>query len=380
MHLGMELKALSDETRAFARRSNEVQSTFDSTAAPQGLSRRDLSCLVLQMILRRLLLLPLTLLAIFSIAITLAWALPGNPLENPEGRQPPAEVQAAMKAQYNLDSFWRFSGSYVSSATGMAYARDAMSGKLALQREAAKQAGLPAPQRPVFDLGPSLQYRDQRVNDIVGDALPVSITLGVLAMVIAVTIGVCAGTLGAMKPGGVLDTLTLGVSLVGISVPSFVVGTVLLLVFCVWLGWFPVGSWNPPWSLFMPALTLSLPYAAYIARLTRMGMIEALGSDYVRTARAKGAPAWRVNFVHALKNAFLPVLQYLGPATAMAMTGSFVVEVVFAVPGLGQHFVNAVQNKDLFLLLGVVLVFSTMLVVMNLVVDVLSRWIDPRVE
>jgi oligopeptide transport system permease protein len=312
MHLGMELKALSDETRAFARRSNEVQSTFDSTAAPQGLSRRDLSCLVLQMILRRLLLLPLTLLAIFSIAITLAWALPGNPLENPEGRQPPAEVQAAMKAQYNLDSFWRFSGSYVSSATGMAYARDAMSGKLALQREAAKQAGLPAPQRPVFDLGPSLQYRDQRVNDIVGDALPVSITLGVLAMVIAVTIGVCAGTLGAMKPGGVLDTLTLGVSLVGISVPSFVVGTVLLLVFCVWLGWFPVGSWNPPWSLFMPALTLSLPYAAYIARLTRMGMIEALGSDYVRTARAKGVGDRAVIWGHALRNAMIPTVTVTG--------------------------------------------------------------------
>jgi oligopeptide transport system permease protein len=327
-----------------------------------------------------LLLLPVTLLAIFAIAITLAWALPGNPLENPEGRQPPAEVQAAMKAQYNLDSFWRFSGSYLESVTGVRYVRDAMSGRLAAQREAAAAAGLPAPARPVFDLGPSLQYRDQRVNSIIGDALPVSITLGVLAMVIALAIGLAAGVLGALRPGGFVDTLTLAVSLVGISVPSFVVGTGLLLVFCVWLGVLPVGVWNPPWSLVLPALTLSLPYAAYIARLTRMGMIEALGSDYVRTARAKGVPAWRVCAVHALKNAFLPVLQYLGPATAMAMTGSFVVEVVFAVPGLGQHFVNAVQNKDLFLLLGVVLTFSTMLVLMNLVVDVVSGWVDPRVR
>jgi oligopeptide transport system permease protein len=334
---------------------------------------------VLALIVRRLLLLPFTLLAIFSIAIALAWALPGNPLENPEGRQPPPEVQQAMKAQYNLDSFWRFSASYLSSATGVTYARDSLSGKLAAQRAAAREAGLPPPTRPIFDLGPSLQYRDQRVNDIIRDALPVSITLGMMAIVIALVLGLSAGTLGAMKPGGVLDTLTLAISLVGISVPSFVVGTLLLLVFCVWLGMFPVGTWNPPWSLLLPALTLSLPYAAYIARLTRMGMIEALQSDYVRTARAKGASTLRVNTVHALKNAFLPVLQYLGPATAMAMTGSFVVEVVFAVPGLGQHFVNAVQNKDLFLLLGVVLVFSTMLVLMNLAVDCLSRWVDPRV-
>jgi len=339
-----------------------------------------ISSRVLRMIARRLLLLPVTLLAIFAIAITLAWALPGNPLENPEGRQPPPEVQAAMKAQYNLDNFWRFSGSYLESVTGVRYARHASSGVLAAQREAAKAAGLPPTKRPIFDFGPSLQYRDQRVNEIIFDALPVSITLGLFAIVIALGIGLCAGVLGALRPGGVLDTLTLAVSLVGISVPSFVVGTGLLLVFCVWLGALPVGVWNPPSSLLLPALTLSLPYAAYIARLTRMGMIEALDSDYVRTARAKGAPAWRVCLVHALKNAFLPVLQYLGPATAMAMTGSFVVEVVFAVPGLGQHFVNAVQNKDLFLLLGVVLTFSTMLVLMNLVVDVLSMWVDPRVR
>jgi oligopeptide transport system permease protein len=130
----------------------------------------------------------------------------------------------------------------------------------------------------------------------------------------------------------------------------------------------------------LPALTLSLPFAAYIARLTRMGMIEALGSDYIRTARAKGVSNLGVTLRHALKNAFLPVLSYLGPATALAMTGSFVVEVIFAVPGMGQHFVNAVQNKDLFLLLGVVLVFSTMLVLFNLVVDVLYRWVDPRIE
>jgi oligopeptide transport system permease protein len=173
---------------------------------------------------------------------------------------------------------------------------------------------------------------------------------------------------------------TLAVALIGISLPSFVVGTILLTVFSLWLGWFGVGVWNPPSSLVLPAVTLSLPFAAYIARLTRMGMLEHLSSDFIRTARAKGVGPMGVYLKHALKNAFLPVLSYLGPATALAMTGSFVVEVVFTVPGMGQHFVNAVQNKDLFLILGVVLVFSTMLVVFNLIVDVLYRWVDPRIE
>jgi oligopeptide transport system permease protein len=148
----------------------------------------------------------------------------------------------------------------------------------------------------------------------------------------------------------------------------------------VWLGWGSVATAQRPLDLLWPALTLSLPFAAYIARLTRMGMIDALAQDYVRTARAKGLPESRVLLKHALKNAFLPVLSYLGPATALAMTGSFVVERVFNIPGLGQHFVNAVQNKDLFLIIGVVLVFSTMLVLFNLAVDVLYRWVDPRIR
>ncbi len=141
-----------------------------------------------------------------------------------------------------------------------------------------------------------------------------------------------------------------------------------------------VGSWGDPESIFLPALTLSLPFAAYIARLTRMGMIDVLNADYIRTARAKGVPPVRVVMKHALKNAFLPVLSYLGPAAAFAMTGSFVVEMVFNVPGIGQHFVDAVRNKDLFLIMGVTLIFAGMLVLFNLIVDVLYRWVDPRIE
>ena len=331
------------------------------------------------LIARRLMQLPLIVGVIYTLTLTLAWAVPGNPVENPEGRRPPPAVIEAMQRQYNLDSFWRFYFSYLDNATGLKWARERMSGEAARREQAAMEAGLAPPARRVFDLGPSLQYEDWRVNQIIGDALPVSVALGAMAMLIAVVLGVGAGVVGAVRPNSLADVSTLAVALVGISLPSFVVGTTLLLVFSVWLGLFRVGQWGLGGAV-LPAVTLSLPFAAYIARLTRMGMLEHLGADFIRTARAKGLPESRVVLKHALKNAFLPVLSYLGPATAMAMTGSFVVERVFTVPGIGQHFVNAVLNKDLFLIMGVVLVYSTMLILFNLAVDVLYRWVDPRIE
>ncbi len=330
------------------------------------------------LILRRLLQLPLIVVVIYTVTLALAWAVPGNPLDH-EGRRPPEEVQKAMLAQYNLDSFWGFYVTYLDSASGVKYARQSWNGAAGREREAAAKAGISAPERRVFDLGPSLQYRDRRVNEIIADTLPVSVTLGAIAIMIAVIIGVTAGVVGAVKPGSWADYSTLGVALVGISLPNFVIGTALLLVFGVWVRVLPVGGWTPLGAI-MPAVTLSLPFAAYIARLTRMGMIETLGADFIRTARAKGVSEARVLLKHALKNAFLPVLSYLGPATALAMTGSFVVERVFNVPGMGQHFVNAVQNKDLFLIIGVVMIYSTMLILFNLAVDVMYRWVDPRIE
>ncbi|MBX3376099.1 MAG: ABC transporter permease [Phycisphaeraceae bacterium] len=330
------------------------------------------------LIFRRLLQLPLIVLVIYTITLALAWAVPGNPLDH-EGRRPPPEIQKAMEAQYKLDSFWGFYLSYLDSASGVRWARESLDGSARRARVAAEQAGVAAPERRVFDLGPSLQYRDRRVNEIIATSLPVSVTLGGVAILIALVVGLTAGVVGAVKPGSIADYATLGLALIGISLPSFVIGTALLLVFGVWLAIFPVAKWEPM-SAVLPAVTLSLPFAAYIARLTRMGMIEVMGADFIRTARAKGLAESRVLLKHALKNAFLPVLSYLGPATALAMTGSFVVERVFTVPGLGQHFVNAVQNKDLFLIIGVVLIFSTMLVVFNLLVDVLYRWVDPRIE
>lgn len=333
---------------------------------------------MITMILRRLAALPFILLVIYTITLTLAWAVPGNPLENPEKRPKP-EVIEQMKKQYNLDSFPRFYVSYLSSATGFEYAKDWISGDLERERITAEQSGFPAPARPIFDLGPSLEYDDWTVNEIVRGALPVSVALGSASMAIALFIGIGAGVMGAVKPNSISDLFTLSIAMIGVSLPSFVIGTALLLVFAVLIPLFPVGGWGGPLNAVLPAFTLSLPFAAYIARLTRMGMIESLGSDYIRTARAKGASERAVLYKHALKNAFLPVLSFLGPATAMAMTGSFVVEKVFTIPGMGQHFVNGVLNSDRFLIVGVVLIFATMLILFNLVVDVLYRWVDPRI-
>ncbi len=332
------------------------------------------------LIVRRLLQLPLILAVIYTLTLWLAWGIPGNPLENPEGRQPPAEVIEAMKAQYNLDSFGSFYTSYLSNATGLTWLSEELSGEAARRAEEAAAAGVAPPKRYIFDLGPSLQYRDIRVNTIITDAMPVSITLGLAAMLIAVIVGVTAGVVGAVKPNGFADISTLLLALIGISLPNFVIGTMLLIILGIWIPIIPIVGWGTLSAIPVPAITLSLPFAAYIARLTRLGMLEHLSSDFIRTARAKGASESRVIMRHALKNAFLPVLSYLGPATAFAMTGSFVVERVFSVPGIGQHFVNAVQNKDLFLIMGVVLIFATMLILFNLAVDVLYRWVDPRIE
>ncbi len=311
------------------------------------------------MLVRRLLQVPVILLVIYTVTFALAWQLPGNPLDH-EGRKPPAAVQDAMKAQYNLDDSVKFYVSYLEQITGVAW--------------------LEGRSPTVFNLGPCLQYEDWSVNELIGGALPVSIVLGLVALVFALAIGLVSGIVGAVRPGSWMDVATLLVALVGISLPSFVIGTALLIVFAVWLELVHVAHWGSPRDLVLPALTLSLPFAAYIARLTRLGMIDVLQSDFIRTARAKGVSEAGIVLRHALKVAFLPVLSFLGPAAAYVMTGSFVVEKVFNVPGIGQHFVNSVLNKDIFVIMGIVLTYSTMLVLFNLAVDVMYRWVDPRIE
>jgi oligopeptide transport system permease protein len=312
------------------------------------------------LIVRRLLQAPLILLVIYTITFCLAWLVPGNPLEKPEGRRPPPEIVEAMLAQYRLDHPLSFYLDYLGKASGVSWA-------------------VGAHPRP-FDLGPSLKHENWSVNEILGAGLPVSITLGLAAILLALLIGITAGVAGAVRPGSWIDFTTLLVAVVGISLPPFVVGTALLVGLAVAVPVFPVGGWGSAAGIVLPAVTLALPFAAYIARLTRAGMIEQLASDHVRTARAKGVAEHRVVLRHALRNALLPVLSYLGPAAAAAMTGSFVVEKVFAVPGIGTHFVDAVLGKDLTLIMGVVLAYSTMLILFNLAVDVLYRWVDPRIE
>lgn len=325
------------------------------------------------LIIRRLAQLPIILLVVYTITFMLSWALPGEALIDDEGRRPPEAVLDAMRKQYDLDDPVKLYFNYLANVTGIDWTIDAVRHNVLGNEDV-------TPGEYVFNLGPSFRNEDWNVNEIVSASLPVSIVLGFTAILIATVIGLAAGIIGAVKPNSFADLATLAVALIGISLPSFVIGTVLLIMFPVWLGIGSVGVWGAPQHILLPAFTLSLPFAAYIARLTRMGMIDVLNADYIRTARAKGLAQRSVVLKHALKNAFLPVLSYLGPASAFAMTGSFVVELVFNVPGMGQHFVDAVRGKDLFMIMGVTLIFATLLILFNLVVDVLYRWVDPRIE
>lgn len=323
------------------------------------------------LILRRLAQIPVVLLIIYTVTFALAWALPGSAVLNDEGRAPPAAVIDAIEKQYSLDDPLKCYTQYLFRVSGA--------------RWAANQLGLHSSQpsdqtNAIFDFGPSFRFEDWTVNEIIAGSLPVSIALGMSAIAIALGIGITAGVIGAVKPNSFVDFATLAVALVGISLPSFVTGTILLILGPVWAGIGTVGAWGTFTNMLLPAFTLSLPFAAYIARLTRMGMIDALTADYIRTARAKGVGPTTIVLKHALKNAFLPVLSYLGPAAAYAMTGSFVIETVFNIPGIGQHFVDAVRSKDLFLIMGVTIVFASILVLFNLAVDVLYRFVDPRIE
>ena len=313
---------------------------------------------VKKLVVWRLIQLPIILLVVYTTTFALAWLIPGNPLEK-DGRRPPPEVMEAMAENYNLNDPVGFYAGYLWKASGGAWLAGEHDG-------------------PIFNFGPSLRHENWTVNEILASQLPVSVILGLSAIIIAIVLGITAGVLGALWPRSWIDLLTIAISLVGISIPAFVVGVVLLIVFSVWLGCFPVGGWGTWKHVVLPAVALSLPFAAYIAQFTRSGMVEQLASDHIRTARSKGLPERVVVMKHALKNAFLPVLSYLGPATAAAMTGSFVVEKVFAVPGIGTHFVDAVLGKDITVLMGIVLVYATMLILFNLLIDVAYRFVDPR--
>ncbi len=303
---------------------------------------------MIRILIRRLLLGILTVASVYTLTFLMVVVIPGNPFQSGERTMAPEIVQA-LRARYAMDNTWLYYWQFLEGAVRL-------------------------------DFGPSFAYNDWTCGQIIASALPISMAVGLLAMIVALVVGVLVGTIGAVRRSGAWDVVGLGVVMLGVSVPTFVTGSLLLTVFGVWLRWAPVGGWGTLGHLPLPALTLSLPYAAYIARLTRASMIEALSSDFVRTALAKGATRRQAVLRHALKVAMLPVLSFLGPATAQAMTGSFVVEKVFGVPGLGQHFVNAALNRDVGLIMGTVLVFSSVLVLFNLAIDLLYAWMDPRIS
>jgi oligopeptide transport system permease protein len=302
---------------------------------------------MIRFIAKRMLGLVVILFSVVSITFFLIRLMPGGPFDRE--RKLPERIEKALLARYKLD------GPILNQYFG--YLGDLLHGDLRL----------------------STKYRDRSVNEILADALPVSATLGGIAFLLATVGGVFVGSLAASYQHSWIDRSAMLGALLAISLPSFVIGPLLILIFAIYTQLLPVGGWGTLRSLILPSITLAAPYAAYIARLTRASMLEALTQDFVRTARAKGLPESQVIYKHALKVAILPVVSFLGPLAANLLTGSIVVENIFSIPGAGGFFVNSVLNRDGFLLGGIVIVYCALLVGFNLLVDILYGWLDRRI-
>jgi len=288
-------------------------------------------------LLRRLVIAVPVLLAIITASFFLMRFAPGGPFDR-EKAFPPA-VEKNLRAKYHLDEplvrqYLRYLGGLVRG-----------------------------------DLGVSLKHADFSIAEIIMQSLPVSMLLGLAALAVALAVGLPAGVIGAARKGTWPDHVTMAVTMAGISVPTLVIGPLLILLVSFRLKLLPSGGWGEVRQLILPAVTLSAPFAAYIARLARGGMLEALSRDHIRTARAKGLSETRIVMHHAIREALLPVVSFLGPAAAAAMTGSVVVEKIFDIPGMGRHFVNGALNRDYPLVLGCVIVYSVLIVIFNLAVD-----------
>lgn len=300
-------------------------------------------------VLRRIAFAIPSLLLLVFVTTLLMYVAPGSPFA--QERAAPPEVEQALRAEYGVpESPTAFFAIYLR--------------RLLLEGT----------------LGPSIKVQGRTVEDLLLPALPVSLSLGVLALLIAVVLGVALGVRAGLRPGSAEDLSSMALALVGVSLPNFVIGAVLMVVFALELGWLPVAGWGGYGNLVLPAVTLALPYAAYVARLARGGTIEVMQQDFIRTARAKGLPERVVVIRHALRGALLPVVSFLGPAAAGIMTGSFVVETLFGVPGMGQWFVKGAINRDYSIVLGTALIYFGMITLFNLAVDLAIAWMDPRVR
>lgn len=287
--------------------------------------------------------------AVITITFFLVRAAPGGPFSSEKAVSP--QVKAALEAQYQLD--------LPAHEQYFSYLSDLVKG----------------------DFGPSFNYTGRSVDELIFQGLPVTAELGFYALLIALLIGTISGVIAALKPNSVQDYMPMGIAMVGICMPSFLLGPTLVLVFAIWLEWLPVSGWGDiPGDKILPSITLGAMYAAYIARLSRAGMLEVLSQDYLRTARAKGIPEYKVILKHALRGGLIPVVAYLGPAFAGLLSGSFVVETVFQVPGLGRFYIQAAFNRDYTMILGTTIFLATLIVLFNLLSDVLAAWLNPRLR
>ena len=306
---------------------------------------------MLSFVLKRLAVAIPTLLILVIVSFVLMYAAPGGPFNSE--RPIPAQVLANINAKYGLDQpFWKQIVNYVWGVVAH------------------------------FDFGPSFQYTDRSVNDVIAQGFPVTLTYGFWSFIVAVTVGVSLGVAAAIKQNSWLDYGAVGISIGAQVLPNFVMAPLLLLVFTLWLGWLPGGGWNGgQWQyLIMPVIALSTSYMASIARITRSSMLEVLNTNFIRTAKAKGLPMRRVIFKHALKPAMLPVISYLGPAFVGMITGSVVIDIFFSTGGIGRAFVNSAFNRDYSVIMGITILVGVLTILFNLLVDVLYAWIDPKIR
>jgi len=289
------------------------------------------------------------LLIVISATFFLVHSAPGGPFS--ADKAVPPEVIRALEAQYNLDQpLWQQYASYLG---------DVLRG----------------------DLGPSFKYSGRTVNELIAAGLPATAELAMYAMLVALIIGISAGVLAAMRPNTMQDYLPMSAAMLGICMPSFLLGPILVLVFGIHLEWLPVSGWGDiSGDKILPAITLGTGYAAYIARLSRGGMLEVLSQDYIRTARAKGLSEPLIIFKHALRGGLIPVVAFLGPAFAGLLGGSFVVETIFQIPGLGRFYVQAAFNRDYTMILGMTVFFATLIILFNLLSDMLALWLNPKLR
>lgn len=299
-------------------------------------------------VLRRAISVILVVFVVATGTFILMHAIPGGPFKK-EKALPPA-VQRNIEERYKLnDPLWKQYTDYL---------RNLVRG----------------------DLGPSFKYLGRSVNDIIRDGFPVSATLGAWAILFALVVGVPAGIISALNQNKWQDNVVMAIAIIGVSVPNFVIATLLMYVFAVKLRWLPVAMWGTPKHVILPMIALAGFPAAFFARLMRSSTLDVLSQDYIRTARAKGLSWYAVVVKHVVKNAILPVVTYLGPLIAGILTGSFVVENIFAIPGLGRYYVTSIYNRDYTTIMGVTIFYSAFLVLLNFLVDIAYGWIDPRIK